>query len=136
MSFLFININEIIERFPDTANSLLVDCYLNDQPHCSSRIFRLYSHLPKHHHSSCDETLFLLKGKAEFYIGDEERKDIEPGEMVTFFKNTVHGVKSLSDEPVVFLAFDTPRRSPDDVHFVNADETKGVKFVSHIDKNN
>ncbi|CUM63906.1 uncharacterized protein PRCAT00001494001 [Priceomyces carsonii] len=134
MSFLFINTNEILKKFPDTADTLLVDCYLSDQPNCSSRVFRLYSRIPKHFHRTCDETLFLLSGKAEFYIGDEKPRYIEPGEMVTFFKNTVHGVKALSDEPVVFLSFDTPRRNPDDVCFVNPEETKGVKFISHIEK--
>lgn len=136
-SFQFVDIDSIISKFPEKADSLFVDCYLSDLPDCSTRVFRLYDDLPLHYHKSCDEILFLLKGSAEFFIEDENRKVsdsrlMKPGMMVTFYKNTVHRVKVNGE--AIFLSCDTPRRAPDDAHFIDESETKGIKFVTHIEK--
>ena len=132
-NFNFLDVNKAVAKFPENADTMLVDCYLSDSPECSSRVFRLYSHLPKHYHKQCSEHLYLLKGKVKFYIEDEEPRELHPGQMVTFYKNVVHGIESVGDEPTVILSFDTPRREPSDVHFVNPEETKGIEFVRQIE---
>lgn len=135
---LFNNVKEIAGKFPGSTDSLFVDCYLTDLPDCSSRVFKLYDNLPAHYHKSCDEILYLLQGKAKFHIFDDdgvtevESQIMEPGLMVTFFRNTAHQVEII--ESPVFLSCDTPRRQPDDVHFIHKEETEGVKFVNHMDK--
>jgi hypothetical protein len=47
-----------------------------------------------------------------------------------FFKRgTVHALPDLIEGPVVFLAIDTPRRSPKDIIFVNAADGTPESFI-------
>ena len=58
-------------------------------------------------------------GKAEF----------GPGQLLFFERGTVHAMPDILEEPVVFLSIDTPRREPDDVHFVNAADGTAAGFI-------
>ncbi|GAB6968104.1 hypothetical protein JCM25156A_21410 [Komagataeibacter kakiaceti JCM 25156] len=131
--YRFFDFNAIGKRFPSRADSLIVDTYLSDSPSCSMRLFRIYHPLPRHFHRMCDEHLLLLSGRLNFLIEDDPARLLSPGEMVIFQRNIVHGVEPVGHEPVVFLATDTPRRAPDDVHFVDTDATRGLTFVTHLE---
>ena len=49
------------------------------------------------------------------------------GQLIFFKKATHHAIRLLDDQPLVFLAVDTPRRDPKDIIFVNpADGTPGT----------
>lgn len=130
--FLFVDVQDVMKKFPETSDTIIMDCYLTDEPECSSRVFRLYDRIPKHYHEQCNEILYLLEGKAKFYINDEEPRILEKGMMVTFYKRVVHLVESIGEKPATFLSCDTPRRDPDDAHFLDPKELSGRKFVSHI----
>jgi hypothetical protein len=55
---------EIASKFPDTADTMLLDTYLTNEEAASSRIIRVYKPFPPHYHPTCDEssTYFAAKG--------------------------------------------------------------------------
>ena len=131
--FNFFDIKEIVKRFPDKADSTIVDTYLTDEPSASSRIFRVYHPIPPHYHETCEEHLYLLTGKVSFAIADEAPRTLTAGQLVTFERNTVHAITEVLESPAVFLTVDTPRRIPTDVVYVNPDDAKIRPFVTHLD---
>jgi mannose-6-phosphate isomerase-like protein (cupin superfamily) len=129
----FFDLADIISRFAEHADSVIVDAYLSDRQSASSRVFRLYGPLPKHLHKTCDEHLVLLRGEVDFTIANEAPRRLKPGQMVTFLRNTVHSILPVEGAaPGVFFTVDAPRRDPDDVHFVNPSEAAGLRFVTHL----
>ena len=46
-----------------------------------------------------------------------------------FKKSTVHAITLLDPQPLVFLAVDTPRRDPKDIHFVNPADGTPETFI-------
>ena len=123
------DLNEIVRRFPATADTMLVDTRLTDEQVASCRVFRLYKPVPAHFHATCDEYLLVLSGRGRFVIGSGTPFDIAPGQLLHFKKATVHAVWSTSDEPLVFLAIDTPRRDPKDITFVNPADGTAETFI-------
>ncbi len=57
------DINEIARSFPATADSMLLDRYLTDEPEASARVFRVYQGTPAHYHAACDEYLYVVSGR-------------------------------------------------------------------------
>lgn len=55
-----------------------------------------------------------------FQIADEPPWVIIPGQMITFKRDTVHAIPEIRRGAAVFLTLDTPRRTLDDVVFVEA----------------
>jgi len=122
--------SEIARSFPATADTLLVDTYLTNEPAASSRVWRVYRELPPHYHASCDEYLYVLSGKGIFWIGDASNgEEFAPGDLLFFRSRTVHALPRILEAPVVFLSFDTPRRDPKDVIFVNPEDGTPESFV-------
>lgn len=125
----FFNITELARTLPETAETMLADLRLTDEQAASCRIFRVYRSVPAHYHTSCDEYLYVLTGRAEIVIADASAREIRPGELVFFKKNTVHAVPRILDHPFTVLAIDTPRRPPDDIHFVNPADGTAQSFI-------
>lgn len=124
------HIHEIAAAFPDTAETLLLDTYLTDEPSASSRVFRVYREVPPHFHRNSDEHLYVLSGKGTFWIGDAARAgEFAPGDFLTFKRGTVHAMPKILESPVVFLAIDAPRRDPKDVIFVNPKDGTPESFI-------
>ena len=48
--------------------------------------------------------------------------EFSPGNLIFFKRTTVHALHRILEEPVVFLAVDTPRRDPKDIIFVNPED--------------
>jgi mannose-6-phosphate isomerase-like protein (cupin superfamily) len=122
------DLHAIMKRFPDSADTMLVDTRLTDEPDASSRVFRIYKPVPAHYHLMCDEYLLVLAGRGMFFMGDVQPFEVGPGQLLFFKKGTVHGVHAL-DEPLVFLAVDTPRRPPTDITFVNQSDGTADTFI-------
>ena len=74
--FNFFDVNALVSKFPDRADSTIVDTYLTDEPSASSRLFRVYYPIPRHYHETCEEHLYLLTGKVSFAIEDEAPEDL------------------------------------------------------------
>lgn len=53
-----------------------------------------------------------------------------PGDMLFFERNVVHALPVLLEEPVIFLTLDTPRRSPDDVVFIDSSSDSAATFMA------
>jgi mannose-6-phosphate isomerase-like protein (cupin superfamily) len=125
----FFNIAELAATLPATAETMLTDLRLTDEAAASCRIFRVHRPAPAHYHTSCDEYLYVLTGRAEIAIEGTEPRVIGPGELVFFKKNTVHATPRIVEEPFTVLAVDTPRRPPEDVHFVNPADGTAASFI-------
>ena len=68
-------------------------------------------------------------GAAQIAIADDAPHEIQPGELVFFKKNTVHALPEILEHPFTILAIDTPRRPPEDVHFVNPADGTPQTFI-------
>ena len=128
MSALF-DILAIARNFPDSADTMLVDTRLTNEPEASSRVFRVYTTVPPHYHATSDEYLFVVSGRAIFSMGQMAPADVGPGRLVFFKKGVVHAIEPIGDEPLVFLSVDTPRRDPRDVIFVNPADGTPDTFI-------
>jgi mannose-6-phosphate isomerase-like protein (cupin superfamily) len=127
--------NEIARSFPPTAETFLIDTYLTNEPAASSRVWRVYRQLPPHYHAVCDEYLYVLSGRGIFWMGEAlNAEEFAPGDLLFFKRGTVHALPKLIEEPVVFLSFDTPRRDPKDVIFVNPMDGTSESFVRRIEQ--
>jgi mannose-6-phosphate isomerase-like protein (cupin superfamily) len=122
--------HEIARSFPDTAETLLLDTYLTDEPAASARVFRVYRETPPHYHEGSDEYLYVLSGRGTFWMGDASNGgEFAPGDLLFFKRRIVHALPKILEAPVVFLAFDTPRRDPKDIIFVNPDDGTPESFI-------
>lgn len=128
--FARFNLNEEVLRFPEQANSLLLDRYLVDREIASVRIFRVYRGTPPHYHLRCDEHLYVLSGRGSFWMENPENSgEFVPGSFLFFRRGTVHSLPKIVEGPVVFLSIDVPRRDPDDIVFVNPADGSPRSFI-------
>lgn len=125
----FFNIAALAATLPETAETMVTDIRLTEEPAASCRVLRVHRPAPAHYHTSCDEYLYVLTGRAEIHIDGFPPREIGPGELVFFRKNTVHAMPRIIEEPYTVLAVDTPRRPPDDVHFVNPADGTPASFI-------
>ncbi len=125
----FFDIARLAATLPETAETMLTDIRLTDETAASCRIFRVYRSVPAHYHTSCDEYLYVLTGRAEIAIANDAPRAIGPGELVFFKKNTIHALPQILEHPFTVLAVDTPRRPPEDVHFVNPADGTPQSFI-------
>lgn len=122
------DLSAMAAALPAEAETMLVDMRLTDEPAASCRLFRVYTTVPAHYHTTCDEYLMVVTGRASFFIGDRPPFEAAPGQLIFFRKGTVHGI-SILEEPLVFLAVDTPRRAPHDITFVNPSDGTPETFI-------
>jgi mannose-6-phosphate isomerase-like protein (cupin superfamily) len=124
------DVNAIANGFPDTAETLLLDSYLTDEEAASVRVFRVYRATPAHYHTGSDEHLYVLSGRGTFWMDNPGNGgEFAPGHLLFFKRGTVHALPDLIEGPVVFLAIDTPRRSPKDIIFVNPEDGTPESFI-------
>lgn len=123
------SIAELAATLPTTAETMLTDIRLTDEQAASCRIFRVYRPVPAHYHTSCDEYLYVFSGKAEIAIATDAPRVVRPGQLIFFRKDTVHAIPRIMEEPFMVLAIDTPRRPPEDVHFVNPADGSPESFI-------
>jgi mannose-6-phosphate isomerase-like protein (cupin superfamily) len=128
MSAVF-DINAIAGKFPPSSDTMLVDTRLTDEKEASCRVFRIYVDVPAHYHATCDEYLLVVAGRGLFRIGAAEWFEARVGQLIFFKKATPHAIKLLDDQPLVFLAVDTPRRDPKDIIFVNPADGTPETFI-------
>jgi mannose-6-phosphate isomerase-like protein (cupin superfamily) len=126
------DIHSLAQQFPETAETLLLDIRLTDEPAASSRLFRVYRPVPAHYHKTCDEYLQVVSGRGKFVIGTEAPVVLGPGQLLFFKRNTVHSIPEVIEGPLVFLSVDTPRRDPADVTFVDPQQGTSATFIRTI----
>lgn len=123
------DLEQLAASLPETSQTMLVDIRLTDEPAASSRIFRIYRPVPRHYHKGCDEYLLVLKGRARFVFGDEPEVELNPGQLQFFRRGVIHGFPAILEHPFVILSVDTPRREPNDVHFVDPAQGSTESFI-------
>ena len=124
------DIAAVAASLPESAETLLVDCYLADRGPASARVLPRYRGVPPHHHERSDEFLYVFSGRGTFWIGDPATEaEFGPGHLRHFRRGVVHALPTLLAEPVVFLALDTPRRDPDDVIFADPTAATPAGFI-------
>lgn len=64
------DLNEFARSFPESAQTLLLDTYLTNEPAASARVFKVYRGTPPHYHATCGEYLLVLSGKGTFWMGE------------------------------------------------------------------
>jgi quercetin dioxygenase-like cupin family protein len=129
-SFGRLDLNEIAAALPGTAETLLLDTYLTNEDAASARVFRVYCGTPAHYHAGSDEYLYVLSGKGTFWMGSPATAGaFAPGHLLFFKRGTVHALPEISEDPVVFLSVDTPRRDPKDIIFVNPEDGSADSFI-------
>jgi len=125
------DIAQIAAAFPATAETMLVDTYLTNRTAASARVFRVYRAIPPHYHAGCDEYLYVISGRGTFWMGDVSTKaEFGPGQLLFFERRTVHALPEILAEPVVVLSFDTPRREPTDIIFVDPNDGTPATFMA------
>ncbi len=67
---------------------------------------------PFHTHPTREEIIYILSGRAEQWIGEQQRV-LGPGEMVLIPKREVHGTYNPFRERLVFLAILSPAQAPE-----------------------
>jgi mannose-6-phosphate isomerase-like protein (cupin superfamily) len=112
------DLHAVAASLPASADTMLIDVRLTDEPAASSRVFRIYRDVPAHFHRTCDEYLLVLSGRARFTVGDAPAQDLGPGQLLFFKRSVIHSIVLL-EHPMVVFAVDTPRRDPSDVTFVD-----------------
>lgn len=116
-TFGHLDIGGAVAKLPRTSKHVLEEQRLIDNGLTGVRVFRVYKPVPRHHHKYADTYLYILSGRAEVSING--RKPIVAGAgSLVFWQNGVdHEVTQILDEPLVFLAFDSPVRREGDVTF-------------------
>ncbi|MGC1463020.1 MAG: cupin domain-containing protein [Terracidiphilus sp.] len=123
--------HEIAKTFPEAAETMLLDTYLTNEEAASARVFRVYRTTPAHYHAGSDEYLYVLLGRGTFWMGEAGNGgEFAPGDLLFFKRRVVHALPEIFEGPVVFLSFDTPRRDPKDIIFVNPKDGTPESFVS------
>src|ERR1700749_2411369 len=103
------DIAEIAASLPETATTLLVDCYLTYREAASARVFRVYRPTPAHYHATCDEYLYVLSGRGTFWMKDPgTQAEFGPGQLLFFQRGIVHAMPDFLEGPIIFLSVDTP----------------------------
>ena len=125
------DIAEIAARLPQAAATLLVDHRMIDRADASARVFRVYRATPPHYHATCDEYLYVFSGRGTFWMEDPATiAEFGPGQLLCFERGVAHAMPALLQEPVVFLAIDTPRRDPADIIFVDPRDGTPKGFIA------
>lgn len=129
-----LDLNALVAAFPDSADTLLLDRYLVDHGTASARLFRVYQPTPAHFHRHSDEHLYVLSGTGTVWLGDASKAaPFGPGTFLFFPRETVHATPAIGPDSVVFLAIDTPRRSPEDIVFVEPESGDAAGFIHAVD---
>lgn len=126
------DLQAIAQKFPPSADTMLLDVRLTDEPAASSRVFRIYKPVPAHFHQTCDEYLQVISGRGTFVVDGGEPLELGPGQLLFFRRNVVHSIPAILDAPLVVFSVDTPRRDPADVHFVNPADGTTATFIRTI----
>jgi mannose-6-phosphate isomerase-like protein (cupin superfamily) len=125
------DLHAIAASFPASADTLLLDRYLTDEPSASARLFRVYRGTPPHYHVNSDEYLFVLSGRGTFWMEHvSTQQEFGPGQLLFFRRGVIHALPDLFETPVVFYAVDTPRRDPADIVFVDPADGTPESFIA------
>ncbi|MFV8281203.1 cupin domain-containing protein [Christiangramia marina] len=114
-----LNIEEYLDLLPAENEGIIKDIRLIDREHAGVRVFRLYDKVPVHYHAKSDAYLYILNGKAKFYVADKGPITAGKGDLLFWSKGTPHGNGEILEGPLDVLVFDADARDPSDVIWVD-----------------
>ena len=126
------DLHALAGKFPASADTMLLDMRLTDEPSASSRLFRVYQPAPAHFHKTCDEYLQVISGRGKFVVYGGAPVELGAGQLLFFRRNTVHSIPEIVEGPLVVFSVDTPRRDPADVTFVDPEAGTAATFIRTI----
>ncbi|MDE3199537.1 MAG: cupin domain-containing protein [Acidobacteriota bacterium] len=126
------NLEALAGKFPPSAETMLLDMRLTDEPAASSRLFRIYKPAPAHFHRTCDEYLLVIQGRGKFVVDGGDPVELGPGQLLFFRRNTVHSIPEIVEAPLIVFSVDTPRRDPSDVTFIDPIHGTAKDFIRTI----
>src|SRR5664279_6608727 len=89
------NLKQLAAGFPPSADTMLLDIRLTDEPAASSRLFRVYRPVPAHFHTTCDEYLQVISGRGKFVVDGGAPIDLGPGQLLFFHRNIGHSIPEI-----------------------------------------
>src|SRR5271169_1500954 len=89
------DLHALASKFPATAETMLLDMRLTDEPAASSRLFRIYRPVPAHLHKTCDEYLQVISGRGTFVVAGGDPVELGPGQLLFFRRNVVHSIPKI-----------------------------------------
>jgi mannose-6-phosphate isomerase-like protein (cupin superfamily) len=126
------DLHALAAKFPDNADTMLLDMRLTDESAASARLFRIYRPVGAHYHETCDEYLQVISGRGKFVVAGNEPVELGQGQLLFFKRDSVHSIPEIVEEPLIVFSVDTPRRDPADVTFVNPSEGNATSFIRTI----
>lgn len=84
----------------------------------SSFIIWVKSEVPAHYHRFHTEQVIILDGEGVMQLGDKKLK-VVPGDFITIPPNTVHSVRTTSQQALKVLSIQSPRFTGEDRIFVD-----------------
>lgn len=118
-SYGIINVDEYVKLLPENNEGIIKDVRLIDREYAGIRVFRLYDEVPMHYHAKSDAYLYILNGKAEFYVADKGPVVAGKGDLLFWAKGTPHGNGKILEGPLDVLVFDAVARDPSDVIWID-----------------
>ena len=120
----------IARGFPASADTLLLDRYLTNEPGSSARVFRVYRGTPAHYHEGSDEYLYVLCGRGTFWMNDpSDLREFRPGDLLFFRRRIVHALPDMLEGSIAFLSVEAPRRDAKDIVFVDPKDGTPESFI-------
>ncbi len=103
---------------------------MTDESEVSTRVFPSLQSDTAKFHRYCDEYLYVVSGRATFWMNaPANRGEFGPGSLLFFKKTVVHALPMILEQPVIFLSIDAPRRIPTDITFVNPEDGTLEGFI-------
>jgi mannose-6-phosphate isomerase-like protein (cupin superfamily) len=122
--------SEIAKKFPDDADTLLLDEYLTNEQEASAKLFRVYRGTPPHYHAHSDEYLYVLSGRGTFWMAEpKDKTEFGPGDLLFFKRTIIHALPDILEGPGGVLVDSAPRRQPKDIIFVNSEDGNPETFI-------
>ena len=118
--FAFLGTNaqtNLIELTPSMEYENINVNKLYDDSLSTSFVIWIKDSVRPHKHEYHTESLYVVDGTAEMFIGDENIT-IKPGDFVTIPKNTVHSAKVTSDKALKVISVQAPQFIGNDRVFI------------------
>lgn len=103
-------------RLPTGQDTMIADTVLTSREAASARLIRTLAPVPAHHHTGCDEFIYILEGLGTVWLQDSRNEiPFAHGDLLFVAREVVHAMPRLFDGSVLSFSVDTPRRDSHDI---------------------
>ncbi len=101
------NLFTLIQQKPLPYDEDISNLLLHSGLTSSASLIQVREGVKSHYHATHDEIVYVLQGKGVMKVGDEKRV-VQPGDLIVLERGTVHSVINKSAEPLVALSIICP----------------------------